>query len=581
MKWLNKYSNTISKAQNGKIIDYTSLKEAENKVQLDTQKAKEFYENWQNSPQYLKMLNDSSQKNEFEEISNRRNNNLSKVKTTFKNINRNSVAGASNKTSSSIDVFPIGVNMNTLVPHEMSHVTDRPKIGTSKRAIPKKDIEKINSFSNLTPIEYNNLASRYEKKENTDEWVNYVSEPTETRARLNQIRMSAKSNNLYDPFIQEVSPEIYNNLKNYNFESEDLKAYEPLKQLQDIYSDEEIRNMLNTVSDNNSNTEIQSMQKGGSIKNPIYVNNKNDPRYRAYQDSLTVYNDGIIANKKIKPFLGMYSKPSVIDDDNKSKKLWMSSLGKKNGKTNHVLEDAGITIEQSYKKRIAPISSNLYNSDAYNLTIQNYKKPQQPIIVKQNITEDLQRKNLTYKNQEEIKSYLYEKPREKISQIQNYITPQGIYTEEQSFNTELPQIRQVTQQPKYYDVTDKVNQNFGGSETNYKWYPQDGNLLQELSQEKYEDGTPYNQRTMIPRFQTGGIIEDNMGQWSYPGQVTRINSPNITMKNVKQRLLGISDTGDMQLMYPEQEYKFKGKNVTEFPVANNGISVNSNWLDNY
>jgi hypothetical protein len=41
-------------------------------------------------------------------------------------------------------------------------------------------------------------------------------------------------------------------------------------------------------------------------------------------------------------------------------------------------------------------------------------------------------------------------------------------------------------------------------------------------------------------------------------------------------LLGISDTGDTQMMYPGEDYKFKGKKVTEYPVKKNG-----GWLEKY
>lgn len=62
------------------------------------------------------------------------------------------------------------------------------------------------------------------------------------------------------------------------------------------------------------------------------------------------------------------------------------------------------------------------------------------------------------------------------------------------------------------------------------------------------------------------IIEDDMGQWAHPGEITRINSNNITMKNVDYPVIGVSDTGDKKLMKPGKNYKFKGSVVTEFPV---------------
>jgi len=74
----------------------------------------------------------------------------------------------------------------------------------------------------------------------------------------------------------------------------------------------------------------------------------------------------------------------------------------------------------------------------------------------------------------------------------------------------------------------------------------------------------------------GGLIEDDRGQWAHPGEITEIGSNQITMQGVPYPVLGVSDEGDTQMMYPEQEYKFKGKKVTEFPINKNG-----GWLNKY
>ena len=79
-----------------------------------------------------------------------------------------------------------------------------------------------------------------------------------------------------------------------------------------------------------------------------------------------------------------------------------------------------------------------------------------------------------------------------------------------------------------------------------------------------------------PKKQKGGVIKDDMGQWAHPGEVTEIGSNDITMQGVDYPVLGISDTGDTQMMYPDQDYKFDGDKVTEFPMKQNG-----GWLDKY
>lgn len=82
-----------------------------------------------------------------------------------------------------------------------------------------------------------------------------------------------------------------------------------------------------------------------------------------------------------------------------------------------------------------------------------------------------------------------------------------------------------------------------------------------------------------PTKKLGGVIEDNQGQWKYPGQITKINSPNITMKGVNYPVLGISEqTGEQKLMFPENNYKFKStKAVIEYPItAQAGTTVKIN-----
>jgi hypothetical protein len=92
------------------------------------------------------------------------------------------------------------------------------------------------------------------------------------------------------------------------------------------------------------------------------------------------------------------------------------------------------------------------------------------------------------------------------------------------------------------------------------------------------------QEEELPKKQQGGVIKDNNGYWNPDnwGNPVEIDSNQITMKGVNQPLLGISDTGDTQMMYPEKEYEFDGKKVTEFPLAKDGKElVKLNQLTNF
>lgn len=66
-----------------------------------------------------------------------------------------------------------------------------------------------------------------------------------------------------------------------------------------------------------------------------------------------------------------------------------------------------------------------------------------------------------------------------------------------------------------------------------------------------------------------GIVS-KYGQWLYPGQVTTIPDNMITMKGVPYPVLGVSDKGDAKMMMPDNDYVFKGKEVTEYPVMQQG-----------
>ena len=74
----------------------------------------------------------------------------------------------------------------------------------------------------------------------------------------------------------------------------------------------------------------------------------------------------------------------------------------------------------------------------------------------------------------------------------------------------------------------------------------------------------------------GGVIKDNRGQWAHPGEITEIGSNNITMQGVNYPVLGVSDQGDTQMMYPEQDYQFRGNKVTEYPMMQNESTLQKN-----
>jgi len=110
------------------------------------------------------------------------------------------------------------------------------------------------------------------------------------------------------------------------------------------------------------------------------------------------------------------------------------------------------------------------------------------------------------------------------------------------------------------DVTDASAQN--GKEMSY-----------------YQNGLDFKPKSIsknggwLDSYEDGGVIKDDMGQWAHPGEITEIGSNQITMQGVPYPVLGVSNTGDTQMMYPEEEYEFDGEKVTEYPIAQNGFDA--------
>lgn len=74
------------------------------------------------------------------------------------------------------------------------------------------------------------------------------------------------------------------------------------------------------------------------------------------------------------------------------------------------------------------------------------------------------------------------------------------------------------------------------------------------------------------------VIDDNMGQWAHPGEVTRIASNDITMQGVPYPVLGVGADGEQRMMYPNEEHTFNEAPVTEYPMMQ---AKDGGWLTRY
>jgi LysM repeat protein len=240
------------------------------------QDQKQYMKDYMDSPMYNEMVDNSTtgiSDKFFLNLS--RDHNYDTAKVTLMNRNLTgedkNVGANSNSTTGAIKVFPKGYQgpqLEGMISHEISHTIDKPVkwkdkarsihefLGNpymdEKRIIPKKDIDLMQSYykgNDYYKELFNKNALNNAALNEDREWFNYVSDPTETRARLNDIRYNAKKYNIYDPFTEKVDVEKLNEIRKL---SKKAGGFDPFNQLRDVYSEDQIINMLNTISQNDT-----------------------------------------------------------------------------------------------------------------------------------------------------------------------------------------------------------------------------------------------------------------------------------------------------------------------------------------
>lgn len=146
-------------------------------------------------------------------------------------------------------------------------------------------------------------------------------------------------------------------------------------------------------------------------------------------------------------------------------------------------------------------------------------------------------------------------------------TPQPQAQQEEEETEELePEIQEAQQKVKEYSFLKDI-------EELYQLPPQQQVQLtpQETAMPTIDVLGTYEQASQIidnPVMQQGGIPTSPNGLYDFPNQPVLVNTKNgkITMKNIDYEVLGIDEFGNKQLMQPNKEYQFKGKNILEIPT---------------
>ena len=135
--------------------------------------------------------------------------------------------------------------VNSLFAHELAH----------DNLITYKDKEYVNKN---TP-EYNPAIH--------DEIIyNTLTDPAEVRSQIHSIRQLSGENKIYDPLTQPFKKEYLDKVnESYNQGTKDSENYNQLQRLRKYYSDDQITEMMNTISKSNSNDGKVYAKNGGLL----------------------------------------------------------------------------------------------------------------------------------------------------------------------------------------------------------------------------------------------------------------------------------------------------------------------------
>jgi hypothetical protein len=370
-----------------------------------------------------------------------------------------------------------------------------------------------------------------------------------------------------------------------------------------------------------ANQTVPMAQTG--TRQPIYTSDLQDPRLRAYNDSLSMYKntlnlDRMMYNNPIMTASEVERIPTNPDVVYKNPVLsWNEGEAYLDGKTKNYKE-----IE---KQKIKPIGYKSIQdaTDYKRVSYPVYKKPVQPVEYRKRILEkpslsvDLPNIELT-DVRPAIAQSAFEQARVDMSKPTKYsftyptfdqdVQKTMYFPDRNSWKTFVEQQRGASSQEgkDYGSATGQFA--MGGSLPGAVGFtyarvsgaaPANGPYAkktkasaqngQEMS--FYQHGLDWKPKNIsrngnwLDKFEEGGeIVKDNEGYWNPEnwGKPVEIGSNEITMEGVLEPLLGVSDTGDTQMMYPGKNYTFNGKSVVEYPreyfqelgVAKDGKSVN-------
>ena len=337
-------------------------------------------------------------------------------------------------------------------------------------------------------------------------------------------------------------------------------------------------------------------QDGGEVQ-PIYVTDKTDPRLKAYKDSLDSWKSGVSYNKLLKTYSGtLRNSYDLITDPKKISKIKTDSKVKptsglffnRDKFIKSIMDDKEaphLNPEPEKAKRLGGTkydNGNYYNKDHAMLVADMYsfKKPTQPIIYQK--PEPIPQSTIDFMEGNYGQEFVIETPQ--ASAYGEVVDPRTGYTHMTRQGSPMyPMVGQRVPEMAMGGSIGGATQGIPGAtgfmyarvagstpskgKGRNKVYKTDASAQNGKEMKFYQEGLDFKPKSIS---KNGSVIKDDRGQWAHPGEITEIGSNQITMQGVPYPVMGISDTGDMQMMYPNQEYQYDGESVTEYPMMAQG-----------
>ena len=237
----------------------------------------------------------------------------------------------------------------------------------------------------------------------------------EQAALILQARYEAQQQGVYNPFEQPFKEEYL----------KDAKENGGLRNLLKMLGKDKTVEVMNSVSQNTP-AESSIAKTGGEIdpptkRKPVFVTDKNDPRLRAYNDSLSAYNSGNRNYNNFKKtgknefgnpvFSNTMPLPTNVKEKHFTQEEFFNfnvNSAKQRGASEKLLNEKIIPM---LKKQMSDIDNdvknqpigykvfsnnldgqhnkNAYDFNGFNYAISQYKKPVQPVVYKKSETQQM------------------------------------------------------------------------------------------------------------------------------------------------------------------------------------------------